>query len=60
MSADKIVGPAIFVNHLGKGKVLTFVSSPEYATASEHHIVEARFTHLLLLKDMGPIPNQSI
>jgi hypothetical protein len=42
MSADSAVGPAVLVNSFGKGKVLTFACSPDYATASEHHIVEAR------------------
>jgi len=42
MSADAPVGPAILLNEIGKGKVLTFACSPDYATASEHHIVEAR------------------
>jgi hypothetical protein len=42
MSADTPVGPAILLNTIGKGRVLTFTYSPDYATASEHHIVEAR------------------
>lgn len=42
MSADSPVGPAILVNQLGRGKVITFACSPDCATASEHHIVEAR------------------
>jgi hypothetical protein len=42
MSADNPVGPAILVNHFGKGTVLTFACSPDVATASDHHIVEAR------------------
>jgi len=36
------VGPAILLNTVGKGKVLTFAASPDWATASDHHIVEAR------------------
>jgi hypothetical protein len=42
MSADRPVGPAILMNHVGKGTVLTFTCSPDFATASEHHVVEAR------------------
>jgi hypothetical protein len=42
MSADAPVGPAILVNRIGQGAVLTFASSPDFATASEHPIVEAR------------------
>jgi len=42
MGAGTTVGPAILVNQVGKGTVLTFACSPDFATASEHHIVEAR------------------
>jgi hypothetical protein len=42
MSADAPVGPAILVNPIGKGVVLTFACSPDFATASEHAVVEAR------------------
>jgi len=42
LSADSRVGPAILLNNVGKGKVLTIAASPDWATASDHHIVEAR------------------
>ncbi len=42
LSADSRVGPAILLNKVGKGKVLTIAASPDWATASDHHIVEAR------------------
>jgi len=42
LSVDAPVGPALLINPLGKGMVLSFASSPDFATASEHHIVEAR------------------
>jgi hypothetical protein len=42
MSAESPVGPAILVNRIGKGIVLTLAGSPDFATAGEHHIVEAR------------------
>ena len=42
MSPDAPVGPAVLVNQIGKGTVLTFAASPDYATASEHQTVEAR------------------
>jgi len=42
MSADTPVGPAMLRHRLGEGEVLTFTGSPDYAAASEHHIVEAR------------------
>ncbi|MBL9135097.1 MAG: hypothetical protein JNK85_04480 [Verrucomicrobiales bacterium] len=42
LSARQVVGPAVLVNRVGRGMVLTFAGSPDFATASEHHIVEAR------------------
>ncbi len=42
MSADVPVGPAVLVNRLGNGVVVTWACSPDWATASEHGIVEAR------------------
>jgi hypothetical protein len=42
LSADAPVGPAILINKIGKGAVLTFATSPDWATASDHHIVETR------------------
>lgn len=42
MSADAAVGPAVLVNEVGRGVVLTIAASPDYASASDHHIVEAR------------------
>jgi hypothetical protein len=42
MSPGEVVGPAILVHSLGKGKVITIAGSPDYATAGEHHVVEAR------------------
>ncbi len=42
MSPGEQVGPAMLLNHVGKGDVLTFACSPDFATASDHHITEAR------------------
>lgn len=42
MSADEVVGPAALLNRVGKGRVLTLAAAADFATASEHHIVEAR------------------
>ena len=42
MSADGPVGPAILLNRFGKGTVVTCTASPDYASASEHAIVEDR------------------
>ena len=60
MSADSVVGPAILVNNFGKGKVLTFACSPDYATASEHHIVEARRLLRNAVRLLNPKPRVSI
>ncbi|MCA9198852.1 MAG: hypothetical protein KDA87_14995, partial [Planctomycetales bacterium] len=42
MSADVSVGPAVLVNAFGKGMVVTCAGSPDFATASEHALVEDR------------------
>ena len=42
MSADAPVGPAVLINHVGQGTVVTFACSPDAATASEWPVVEAR------------------
>ena len=42
LSARQVRGPAALIHQVGKGTVFTFASSPDFATASEHHIVEAR------------------
>lgn len=56
MSADRPVGPAVLVNHVGKGTVLTFACSPDFATASEHHIVEARKLIAHAVRFLNPAP----
>jgi hypothetical protein len=42
MSPEASVGPAVLINTVGKGTVLTFTGAPDFATASEHAIPEAR------------------
>jgi hypothetical protein len=56
MNADTPVGPAILLNQVGKGTVLTFAGSPDFATASEYHIVEARrlLTHAVQFLNPSP------
>jgi len=56
MSADSPVGPALLLNEVGKGKVLTFACSPDYATATEHHIVEARRLLANAVRFLNPNP----
>lgn len=60
MSADSPVGPAILLNDVGKGRVLTFACSPDYATASEHHIVEARRLLVNAVRFLNPNPRIQI
>lgn len=56
MSADEAVGPAVLVNRFGQGVVATLACSPDYATASEHHIVEARRLLLNVIRLLHPEP----
>lgn len=42
LSARQVMGPAVLVNAVGKGTVLTLAGSPDAAVAGEHHIVETR------------------
>jgi len=60
MSADTPVGPAILLNTIGKGRVLTFTCSPDYATASEHHIVEDRKLLANAVRLLHPSPRIEI
>jgi hypothetical protein len=60
MSADAPVGPAVLVNSVGKGKVLTFACSPDFATASEHQIVEARKLLANAVRFLDPQPRVRI
>jgi Hypothetical glycosyl hydrolase 6 len=60
MSADAQVGPAILINRVGKGMVLTFAASPDFATASEYHIVEARRLLGNAIRFLHPVPRVHI
>ncbi len=60
MSADAPVGPAILINTIGKGTVLTFTGSPDFATAGEHHIVEARRLIRNAMRFLQPKPRIEI
>ncbi|MBL8891104.1 MAG: hypothetical protein JNL67_14065 [Planctomycetaceae bacterium] len=56
MSAEAPVGPAILRHKIGAGEVLTFAVSPDYATASEHHVVEARRLLTAAIDLLHPTP----
>lgn len=60
MSADSPVGPAVLINRVGKGTVLTFAASPDFATASEHHIVDARKLLANAVRFLNPEPRLEI
>ena len=60
MSADYPVGPAILLNDVGQGKVLTFACSPDYAVASEHYIVEVRKLLANAINFLNPNPRVCI
>ena len=60
LSADAPVGPAVLLNKLGKGAVLTFAASPDWATASDHHIVETRKLLANAVRLLNPTPRLHI
>jgi hypothetical protein len=56
LSARNVVGPAVLLHSVGKGRVLTFAGSPETATAGEHHIVETRKLFANAVRFLNPTP----
>lgn len=60
LSADTPVGPAILIHPLGQGRVLTLAASPDWATASDHHIVEARKLLANAIRLLNPQPRLRI
>jgi hypothetical protein len=60
LSGDAIVGPAILLNKVGKGIVLTFAGSPDWATASDHHITETRRLLASAVRLLNPTPRLRI
>ena len=60
MSAEAPVGPAILVNRFGKGTVATFACSPDFATAGEYHVVEARKLFRNAVRFLEPSPRVEI
>ncbi len=56
LSADAPVGPAAFLNQVGKGRVLTLAASPDWSTASDHHIVETRRLLANAVRTLHPTP----
>ncbi|MCP5516057.1 MAG: hypothetical protein H7A45_02225 [Verrucomicrobiales bacterium] len=60
MSADQPVGPAIALNPVGRGWFLTLAASPDRATSSDHHIVEARRLLVNAVRALHPNPRLRI
>jgi hypothetical protein len=60
LSAREVIGPAVLLNHVGRGVVLTLAGSPDFATAGEHHIVEARKLFAQALRFLHPTPRLRI
>lgn len=56
LSANADVGPALLINRVGRGTVLTLAGSPDHATAGEHHIVEARRLFANAVRFLNPRP----
>lgn len=54
MSAGEQVGPAVLLNRLGQGLVVTCAASPDYASASEHALVEDRILFHNLFRMLHP------
>lgn len=60
LSADAPVGPAALLHQVGKGRVLTLAASPDWATASDHHTVEARRLLVQAVRLLHPTPRVRI
>lgn len=60
LSADTPVGPAMLLNHVGEGAVLTFAGSPDWTTASDHHITETRKLLANAVRLLNPKPRVRI
>jgi len=54
MSAGEFVGPAVLLNRVGKGTVVTCAASPDNACASEHALVEDRLLFHNLFRMLHP------
>ncbi len=59
-SADSPIGPAILVNHVGKGTVLTFAAPPDFATGTKFAQVEDRKLLANAIRLLHPEPRVRI
>lgn len=60
LSPDADVGPAVLLNKVGDGIVLTFAASPDWATASDHHTPEVRKLLAAAVRLLNPNPRVTI
>jgi hypothetical protein len=60
LSPRQVVGPAVLLNSSARATVLTFAGSPDFATASEHHIVETRKLFANAVRLLNPNPRVRI
>jgi hypothetical protein len=60
MSAGEVAGPAVLVNSVGQGRVVTCAASPDYAAASEHALVENREFFRRLFRLLQPNSRVSV
>ncbi len=56
LSPGAPAGPALLLNPIGRGRVLTIAASPDWASASDHHIVEARKLLANAVRALNPAP----
>ena len=56
MSAGEKVGPALLLNRVGRGKVLTLACSPGFATGSDYPVLEARKLLRNAVRILHPAP----
>jgi hypothetical protein len=60
LSPDQPVGPALFLHRVGRGQVLTLAASPDTASATDHHTVEARQLLTQAIRWLNPRPRIQI
>jgi hypothetical protein len=60
MSPETVVGPAIFINQIGKGTVITWACSPDYAFGSEYALPECRTLLGNAVRFLNPSPEIQI
>jgi hypothetical protein len=60
LSAGSPVGPAVLINQVGQGTVLTLAASPDWATASDHHLTETRQLLANAVRLLNPKPRLRI